>query len=219
MSFYILFDLDGTITNPGEGITNSVVYALKKMNWKVPSRKKLDLFIGPPLKDSFMKFCEMSEEQAYSAIGYYREYFSEKGIYENVLYDGIEAILRQLKNEGHILGVATSKPTVFAEKIIQHFKLDPLFACVQGSDLEGKSVEKHLVIENALEKLGNPDRNKVLMIGDREHDVIGAKKSKVQVIGVCYGYGDYEELDDAEADGIADDLDELYEVIEVFVEG
>lgn len=213
----ILFDLDGTLTNPREGITNSVKHALKEMKKKIPSEKKLDLFIGPPLKESFVKFCEMTQEEADRAVDLYRDYFSEKGLYENIPYEGIEAVLSSLKKGGHKLVVATSKPTVFAVKILEKFKLAKFFDHIQGSELDGTGVDKEEVIRNALSAIEAKNLEQVIMIGDREHDIIGAKKVGITSVGVLYGYGEFEELDKAGADELVDDLEELLEILEDYL--
>lgn len=196
---YILFDLDGTLTDPVEGITNSVAYALNKMGHTKFDIDTLKKFIGPPLKDSFMQYFGFTEAKADQAILYYREYFKAKGIDENQIYDGIVDMLSELHDRGKVLIVATSKPTVFAETILKNFDIAKYFTCVMGSNLDGSRTRKADVIEAALGCVGITDYSQAVMIGDREHDIIGAKAVGIDSIGVAYGYGSYEELEKAEA--------------------
>ncbi|MPQ44652.1 HAD family hydrolase [Clostridium tarantellae] len=206
---YILFDLDGTITNSKLGITKSVQYSLKHFNINVENLDDLCTFIGPPLKDSFMKFYVFEETKALEAISKYREYFVEKGIYENELYENIVDALSILKEKEKTIILATSKPKIFAEKILQHFNLAHYFSYVCGSELDGKRTKKGDVIKHVLKENNITDMNSVIMIGDREHDVIGAKESNIDCIGVLYGFGDYEELSKAGAVYIVNDINEL----------
>ncbi|MGL5245584.1 MAG: HAD family hydrolase [Sarcina sp.] len=206
---YVLFDLDGTITNSKLGITKSVQYSLNHFNINVENLDDLCNFIGPPLKDSFMKFYDFEEDKALDAIMKYREYFAEKGIYENELYENIEDVLSTLKENGKTIILATSKPQVFAEKILQYFNLSHYFSYICGSELDGNRTKKGDVIKHALKENKITDMNSVVMIGDREHDVIGAKESNIHCIGVLYGFGDYDELSKAGADCIVNDIDEL----------
>jgi phosphoglycolate phosphatase len=204
----ILFDLDGTLTDPKVGITKSVQYSLKKFDIEVCDLDELDKFIGPPLKDSYMKFYGFTEDKATQAIDYFREYFPEKGIFENTLYPGIPELLSSLKQQGLTLAVATSKPTLFAEKIISHFKLDPYFDGIYGSNLDNTRTNKGEIIAFALDALGKKE-NEALMVGDRMHDIVGAKTNSLPSIGVLYGYGNREELEKAQADSIVATVEEL----------
>lgn len=201
---YILFDLDGTLTDPGLGITNSVMYALKKFNIEVEDRAPLYKFIGPPLLESFEKFCGMSSEESQLALQYYREYFKPHGLYENEVYDGIEQVLMELKEQGKTLIVATSKPEEFAVEILKHFHLDKYFDFIAGATMDEKRVKKAEVIAYALESCGITDLTDAIMVGDREHDVLGAKQVGLDSVGVLYGYGDYKELKNAGATYIAE---------------
>lgn len=196
---YILFDLDGTLTDPGLGITNAVMYALKKFNIEVPERSELYKFIGPPLLESFEKFYGMSSEESQMALQYYREYFKPYGLYENTVYDGIEELLAELKAQGKQLILATSKPEPFAIEILRHFKLDKYFDFIAGATMDEKRVRKADVIAYALESCEITDLSSAIMIGDREHDVLGAKEVGLASIGVLYGYGNLEELKNAGA--------------------
>lgn len=196
----ILFDLDGTLIDSGEGITNSVIYALKKYGIEVLDRRTLYRFIGPPLHQSFEKFYGFLPEQAKEAVEYYREYYREKGIYENVVYEGVEASLKKLFEAGKTLLVATSKPEAFARQILGHVGLSKYFKHIAGANMDGTRTDKAEVIAYALSLCGDKDVSKALMVGDREHDILGAKAIPVDAAGVLYGYGSYEELRDAGAD-------------------
>ncbi len=206
---YVFFDLDGTLTDPALGITNAVMYALKHFGIEVIDRRVLYPFIGPPLKESFEKFYNMTSEQAEEALRVYRVYFSDKGLYENTVYDGIPALLQALCDSGCKVVLATSKPAVFAQRILEHFDLKKYFTFVSGSELNGARVEKADVIRYALTALGITDTTRVIMVGDRCFDVEGALANDVSVIGVTYGYGDREELKDATC--IVDTVNQLKE--------
>lgn len=201
---YILFDLDGTITESGPGITNSVYYAVTKMGYKVEDRSILRRFIGPPLSESFQKYFGMTKTQAAEAIQCYREYYTEKGIFENTVYEGIEESLRTLKKHGKQLTIATSKPEKFAKQIAEHYGFAQYFDVICGASLDESLVAKADIMANALQALGvsAEEKAKVLMVGDREHDIFGAKKNQVASMGVLYGYGDRMELEAAGADYI-----------------
>lgn len=209
MKKYILFDLDGTIINPKVGITSSVAYALNKFGIEVENLDNLCKFIGPPLKNSFMDFYNFSDEDAEQAILYYRERFQDKGIYENYVYENFEKMLITLKNQGKTLLVATSKPTVFAERILDHFNLRQYFDFVGGSNFDGTRSVKAEVILHVLKENTIDDLSSAIMVGDRKHDIIGAKTTGLDSIGVLYGYGDYEELSSSGADYIVKDVEEL----------
>ena len=207
-----LFDLDGTLTDSSVGITKSVIYALKKYGIEEEDQKKLYVFIGPPLTESFQKFYGFSAEQSIEAVEYYREYYREIGIFENKVYEGMKETLRQLKEKGKRLMVATSKPEPFARRIIRHFGLASYFEYVAGMELDGGRGTKAEVIAYALQSCGIDDRGKTVMVGDREHDVIGAKKEGLDCIGVLYGFGSREELEKAGADWIIEKPEELCEL-------
>lgn len=202
---FLLFDLDGTLTDPGLGITNSVRYALNKFHIEEPDRTALYRFIGPPLLDSFMEFYGFSREQSDLAVQYYREYFKVKGLYENQVYDGIPALLATLKERGRTLLLATSKPEEYAVEILKHFHLDHYFDFVAGATMDGSRSKKADVIAHALD-LGQISRlSSAVMIGDREHDILGAGQMGLDSIGVLYGYGSEAELRAAGATHIAKD--------------
>ncbi|MFR1450026.1 MAG: HAD family hydrolase [Beduini sp.] len=208
----ILFDLDGTITDPMLGITKSVAYALKYFEIEVKDLKDLIPFIGPPLVDSFQEFYHFNKEQANIAVVKYREYFKETGIFENEPYQGIEQILKSLIEKGYRLSIATSKPHVFASRILEHFNLIHYFSNVYGSELDGTRNAKGEVIAYALNDL-KCDPKKTIMVGDRKHDVIGAHENHLKCIGVLYGYGSLEEFDSCHADYVVDSVEALYELL------
>ncbi len=209
----IFFDLDGTLTDPYEGITKSVQHSLRYFDINVADRNELKCFIGPPLWESYMKYYGLTKEQAEEAVKYYREYFSVTGLFENEVYEGIPNLLAELKNQGLRLTVATSKPAVFSEKILRRFDLAKYFDFLSGSELDGTRVKKADVIEYAIENLGITDRSSILMVGDRLHDIEGAHKSGVEACGVLWGYGDRNEHTECGADCIAATLNELKEII------
>lgn len=210
---YILFDLDGTITDSGEGITKSVQYALKSFDINVEKLEDLNKFIGPPLKDSFKKFYNFDDEKAEIGLKKYREYYGEKGIFENSLYDGVVDLLEDLKKNNKTIILATSKPEVYAKQILEYFKVDKYFTFAAGSDFEETRVKKGEVIKYALEEAKISDLSKVVMIGDREHDIIGAKENNIKSIGVLYGYGDVVELTQARAEYIAKTPKEILNIV------
>ena len=210
---YILFDLDGTLTDPGLGITNSVMYALKKFNIEVEDRASLYKFIGPPLLDSFQIYYGMSKEESELALKYYREYFRPHGLYENEVYGGVEELLKTLKAHGKTIILATSKPEEFAVEILRHFQLDKYFDFVAGTTMDEKRVKKADVITYALESCKVADLDTAIMVGDREHDVLGAKQVGLESIGVLYGYGDLEELNNAGASYIAKDAEDILKIV------
>ena len=206
---YVLFDLDGTLTDPGLGITNSVAYALKRWNIEVQDRKALYRFIGPPLQDSFQEYYGFSAEDAMRAVDVYREYFREKGLFENEVYPGVEEMLKALKAQGKTLIVATSKPEVFAIRILKHFQLDGYFTVIAGATMDSSRSRKGDVIAYALKEAGVTDLSKAVMIGDRKHDIIGAKQNGLDSIGVLFGYGDREEMEKAGATYIAPTVEDI----------
>ncbi len=205
---YILFDLDGTLTDPYTGITNSVLYALKKFKINENNPEKLRKFIGPPLVESFMDYYGLSKEDALIAVGYYREYFKPKGIYENKVYDGVKDMLDELCICGKKLYVASSKPEPFVIEILRYFGLYSYFYGIYGSTLDETRTKKDEVIAYALERSGIK-KCEAVMVGDRQHDIYGAKKNGLMSIGVLYGYGDRNEHLNANADIIVSTVEEL----------
>lgn len=210
---YILFDLDGTLANPEIGITSSVMYALEKFGVKVEDRKELHPFIGPPLSYSFQTYYGLSEADSELAIKYYRERFSVKGLYENEVYEGVEKLLQQLKESGKKLIIATSKPEEFTLKILAHFDLLKYFDYVAGATMDGSRGEKADVIRYAIEISGIQDRSQAIMIGDRKYDILGAKENGLDSIGVLFGFGDREELSEAGANYIAENVEDILKYI------
>lgn len=205
----ILFDLDGTLTDPGLGITNSFAYALEKLGLEVPDRKELYTIIGPPLKDCFIDRYGFSDEAAENAVKIFREYFSTKGLFENEVYEGIPEMLQKLRDEGKKVILATSKPEPFTFRILERFDLMKYFDFVAGATMDSTRVKKADVIAYALESCGITGLSEAVMIGDREHDIIGAKAHGMDSIGVLYGYGSREEHEKAGATRIAASVSEL----------
>ena len=210
---YILLDLDGTVTDSMEGITKSIRYALKHFGIEVNDLNGLRKFVGPPLKESLMEFCHFSADQAEEGIRKYRERFADTGIYENAVYPGMERLLQELNEAGKQVMLATGKPAYYAEKILDHFHLSDYFKFVGGSGLDGSLSHKGEVIRHVLENNDIRDLSKVVMVGDREHDIIGARKTGIDCIGVLYGYGDREELTQAGAKRIVASIEELKQAL------
>ncbi len=210
---YILIDLDGTITNPKLGITKSVQYALRDFDINIENLDSLCKHIGPPLRTAFKEFYDFSEEESERAVTKYREYYAEIGIFENEVYSGMDGLLRRLKESGKILIVATSKPEVFAKKILDHFNLGHYFTDICGATLDTTRGTKEEVIRYALDKNQITDLREVVMVGDRMHDVEGAKAVGLPCVGVLYGFGNRTELEEAGADKIVETVEDLYDVI------
>lgn len=209
---YILFDLDGTLTDSKEGITKSVQYALSKFGIEARNLDELQKFIGPPLYDAFIEYYGFSEEKSLEAVKYYRERFREKGIFENKVYEGIPELLERLKESDFKLIIATSKPTEFSEKIVKHFDIYKYFDDVVGSEFDGTRGKKDEVIQYILDKY-KIAKSDAVMIGDRKYDMTGAHKSGIAAIGVTFGFGSIEELKDAGADYIAGSPKEIGEIL------
>lgn len=213
---YILFDLDGTLTDSKIGITTCVQYALHKMGIEEPDPDRLEPFIGPPLIDSFREFYGMNEEEAVRAVEYYRERFSTVGLFENEVYSGIPELLARLKKDGRKLAIASSKPTVYVKKILEYFSIYEYFDIIVGSELDGTRCRKEEVVEEALEQLSADDKFRkrdAVMIGDRKFDIEGAKAHQIPSIGVNYGYAADNELVEAGADCVVGNVKELSEVL------
>lgn len=210
---YILFDLDGTLTNPAEGITNSVAYALNKYGISVDDKKSLYKFIGPPLADSFQRFYGFSQEQSLKAVKYYREYFSVKGIFENEIFKDTQKLLSTLKKAGKHVILATSKPDEYALQILQHFDISQYFDFTACATMDEKRNNKADVIKYAIEGYPVKDLSKAIMVGDREHDILGANQAGMASVGVLYGFGDFNELSNAKATYIVDDMQEILNII------
>lgn len=210
---YCLFDLDGTLTDPGIGITNSVMYALKKYGIEVKDRTELYSFIGPPLQDSFRKYCGFSEAQASQAVEYYREYFRAGGMLENKVYGGIPELLQELQDRKVTVALATSKPYEFSVQILKHFGLYPYFSYFGAATMDGRISRKADVIAHLLEEIGDADREAILMIGDRAQDIAGAKANGLHSAGVLWGYGSKEELSQAGAEYLITETSGILEMV------
>lgn len=210
----LLWDLDGTLTDPKQGITKSVQYALENMGYEVPSNDELEWVIGPPLSSSFRELLKTNDEELVrKAIILYRERYAKLGMFENIVYPGIPDLLADLKRNGchHIL--ATSKARIFAEQILVHFQLDKFFDLAMGSELNGQFAEKDEVIKEGLRRYGVYEPLKTAMIGDRRFDVHGAHKNGINIIAVSYGYGTMSELETAKPEFIVDSVDSLRELL------
>jgi len=216
MFSYILFDLDGTISDPKEGITKSVQYALQSFGIYEPDLNRLTPFIGPPLRDSFMQFYGFSPQQAQAAVDKYRERFSAVGKFENELYPGITALLRDLKAAGAHLAIASSKPQVFVEEILVYFGIRQYFEVVVGSELNGTREKKEEVLAEVMRQLsgmGAHNTNDVVMVGDRRFDVEGARTAGAHAVAVSYGYAPAGELEAAKPDFLVHDVQQLGRVL------
>ena len=209
----IFFDLDGTLTDPGLGITNAVMYSLEKYGLPLPERESLYKFIGPPLTWSYQTYFGFSEEKSVEAVKFYREHYSVTGLFENEVYPGVPEMLEKLRTAGKTLCVATSKPEKFAVQILEHFGLEGFFHHICGAAFDESRGTKHEVIEYAISRCGSPDRSRIVMVGDREHDILGGKQSGLATIGVLYGYGDRAEHEAAGADAIAESVEKLCEIL------
>ncbi len=208
----VLFDLDGTLTDPKLGITSAVRYSLQRLGVDAPSAEELTVFIGPPLWASYKKYFGFDEEKANEAVTLYREYFAERGLFENELYAGIPELLAALRERGLRLFVATSKPSVYARRITDHFCLTEFFQSVEGSELDGRRSDKAELIAHVIASFGL-DKRWTVMVGDREHDIIGAVKNGIKSIGVGYGYGSREELEAAGANSYVASVEELRDML------
>ena len=212
----ILFDLDGTLTDPKEGITKCVQFGLRHFGIDQPDLDQLTVFIGPPLMDGFQQYYHFTEEQAAIATAKYRERFRSHGIFENKLYEGIPELLRHLLDQNRTLAVATSKPQVFTEQILDHFNLTKYFSVIVGSTLDGTLSKKEDVIRETLKQLKlNPEQlKKTIMVGDRCYDIIGAQKCGLPSIGVGYGYAQPGELSEAGATYQVETIPELQKLLD-----
>ena len=216
---YCLFDLDGTLTDPREGITKSVQYALKKQGIDEPDIQKLEFFIGPPLRDTFMKAYDMTREKAEETVAFYRERFAPIGVLENELFEGIPQLLKALFENGVKIAIASSKPTVFVHQILEHFEIKQYFDVIVGSELDGRRDTKEEVVEEALRQLGildmsDKDRKRLCaMVGDRKFDIQGAKAYGLTGVGVRFGFAEEGELEAEGADYIVNSVAELEKLL------
>lgn len=209
---YILFDLDGTLTDPKDGITKCVQYSLKKFGIERDCDELLE-FIGPPLKEHFMEYANLSDADGVRAVEYYRERYAPIGIFENKIYDGVISMLSALKAKGYILAVATSKPGVFSKKICDKYGISDYITYLSGSELDGRNTDKALVIKNAMEYLG-ASKDETIMVGDRIYDLEGADANGIRSIGVSYGYAKKGELEKGNAIAIVNLPSEIITVLE-----
>ncbi|MBO5776275.1 MAG: HAD-IA family hydrolase [Clostridia bacterium] len=210
---YVLFDLDGTITDSGPAIISSFKYSIKEYGNVNLTDSDYSSIVGPPLRDSYMRLLGVDGITAWDLVLKYREFYNAGGMFDCTVYDGIEELLKALKSSGKILAVATSKPEEQSLIILKHFDLLKYFDVVAGDDQNCTRSNKALIIEYALEKLGNPNRSDVVMIGDRSYDMVGAIKTGVTPIGVAFGYGSRKELADSGAQYIANKATDLIEVL------
>lgn len=208
----LLFDLDGTLIDPVEGITNSVKHALASLGYPPLEMEQLKRFIGPPLDEAFSEFCGMERADIEQAVLHFRDYFSKTGIHQNLLYPGVPQMLETLAEAGKRLYIATSKPTPFAEEILEGFGIRHCFRYVSGSGLSHVGLAKGAVVQDVLQREG-VDAASAVMIGDRRHDVAGAKQNGLLSVGVLYGYGSLEEFEAAGADYIVEDIPALTKLL------
>ena len=213
MKKYILFDLDGTLTDPAEGIIKSIKYSLEKLEFNDYDESILTQFIGAPLAKAYGKYFGFDEEKSKLAVSLYREYFNVTGIFENYVYDGIPELLEKLHADGYTLAVATLKPTGAAKRILEHFDLAKFFTLVEGSDPNKTNEGKADIIANAISALNIEDKSVAVMTGDREHDMLGSSQNGIDSIGVLYGYGSREEVTNAGAKMIAETAADVYDLI------
>lgn len=209
----VLFDLDGTITDSAPGIINSICHAFRKHKMEIPDGDVLRSFIGPPLLTQFQKVCGITPEESAEMVVSYREYYTQKGIFENSVYSGVTEMLEQLRQSGIRILMATSKPEKFAGIIADHFGFAHYFDFIGGASLDRSRTEKYEVIRYVLETCKAEDRDRIVMVGDRYHDVEGAKLAGVHSLGVLYGYGSRQELEEAGADWIVETPREAAEFI------
>lgn len=209
----LLFDLDGTLTESAPGIIQSVRYALDRMGIHETDRDQLYSFIGPPLVESFKRVYGLSEEKAWEAVQYYREYFADRGMFENDLYPGIFSLLQDLGDRKYTLAVVTSKPQVYAEQILDHFRISTYFDFVIGSSLDGTMMHKSDLITHALKVYSEINKEKILMIGDRRYDVQGAHANGIDAAAVGYGYGNREELAESQPRYYLENVNELIKLL------
>ncbi len=210
---HILFDLDGTITEPFEGITKAIQYSLLKFGITVDDRETLRAFIGPPLFESFRNIYGMTNEESVRAVEYYREYYVPTGIYECYIFEGIENMLKKLSENGLSVILATSKPEKMAKTVLTHFGLDKYFSHICGASLDESRSKKSDVIAYALECAGNPDKNDCIMVGDRCFDIEGAHINGLSALGANFGNDNRDELEKSGAVATFDSADELCEYL------
>lgn len=215
MKKYLLFDLDGTLINTYEGIVKCVYYALNSLEIEESEPEKLKRFIGPPLEYSFKNYYNLNDTGVRKAIEKYRERYSEKGIYECKPYDGMKELLSKCYEDKRIICLATAKPQPFAEKILEMFDLKKYFSVIVGASLDNSFVEKSDIVAKVLSDLGDVPKSEMIMIGDREHDIIGAKNNGIESIGIKYGFAEIGEFEEAGANYIVENVEELVKLLKV----
>lgn len=209
----IIFDLDGTLTDSQTGIINSLAYAFKQMGLPMPVQSQLKKFIGPPLSQSFQDFCGLNDIETQKTISYYRQYFADKGWKENQLLPGARELLAKLKQAGKTLLVASSKPEVFVKQILDHFEIDSYFTVIAGASLDDSRSQKSAVIAHALKTAKIEELKGCVMVGDRKHDVEGAKVQGLPTIGLLLGFGSRQELEESGAIAIAEKFQDLEKIL------
>ena len=206
----IFFDLDGTLSDSKEGIMKSLYYAIDKMGLEKPAEAFLQSFLGPPLWDSFINKLGLSKKDATTMVGYFRERFIPLGIYENTLYEGVKLLLQRLDKKKDIeIYIATAKPETSALTVLDYFKIKPYFKKIKGATFDGRIRAKSQVITSLVDVIEPVDKKEILMIGDRDHDVIGAHENGIDCLGVLYGYGSSAELEAVAVDYLVKDVSEL----------
>lgn len=208
---YIFFDLDGTLTDPREGITKSVQHALSRMGIVEEDLTKLEPFIGPPLIECFSEYYGFNLEECRACVEYYREYFSDRGWQENLLFEGVKELLTRLRAHGKVVAVASSKPEYFVRKILKHFEIEELFDEICGATMDEKRTKKHEVLEELLQRLqlDESKRDKILMVGDRRHDAEGAAVFGIACLGLSMGFAAEGELEKAGVVAVVDSMKEI----------
>ena len=206
---YVFFDLDGTLTDPAEGITNSVMYALRHFGIEVTDRRELYPFIGPPLSDSYAKYYGFTAEQSEKGVNLFREYFREKGIFENMPYSGMPELLAELHQLGYKLVVTSSKPQLFVERILDHFDMAKYFHAVCGATMDEKTSRKPIIIRNALDICPEAGADNTIVVGDHALDVIGAHENGLPACAVLYGYGENDAIAAAKPEYTACSVNDL----------
>lgn len=208
----VIFDLDGTLSRSGEGIKNSVKYALEKFGIYTNDDQLLSQMIGPPLIDGFVRYFGLTEQQAKQAVGFYRETYNVKGLYECDAYDGVVRMLSTLKNKGKKIYIATSKPYDYTLKVLKHLKIYEYFDSVEGSQMTTSTYDKKDIINLCIKSNDSPLES-IVMVGDRKFDIQGAKDCNIRSVGVTYGYGDRGELLEYGADYIVDTVSQLEKLL------
>lgn len=209
---YVLFDLDGTLIDSEEGIVNAVKSTLEEYQIPIKDRKELEVFIGPPMEEQFKESFGFSIEKALEAKAKSRKYFAEVGLYQNTLYPKVREVLEELKKRNKTVILATSKPKIFAEKILKQHQIEPYFDFVGGATLDGSISKKEEVIQDIFDN-NQIDRKECIMIGDRKYDIVGANHFQIHSIGVLYGFGSKQELEKEKATYIVQKIEDILPII------